>query len=382
MTGRATATAKRRRSLAAMASAVVAVAVVAGLAAACGSHVADPVEQPPESGAAAPSAPAGAAPVAGSAAGTPIAGDSAATVSLPPDGDSPQSVAPLRPETSQQSPPVQLDTAGLRSFPSAATWEALRQCESAGDYAFVHPSGQYSGAYQFTVATWDRLANQRYTGLLGILPSEAAPADQDRMAYYLWIESGHARWPACSHVFTDDPPPAEPVAVGSDPAAPPGDEAVVAGAPFEPAPGDHETLPLPPAPADPEVPVEAEGAPESPDDLPALEIDPSIQPAIPPDAAGFPTPQQWEALRFCESSGNYQAVNRTGIYFGAYQFWPDTWDFVARRNYPRLIGVLPSAATPQDQDRMAYRLYEQRGAQPWPVCGRYLVAATGAGSSG
>ena len=362
---------------------MAAVAVVAGLAAACGSDVADPVEQLPESGAAAPSAP-----VAGSDAGTPIADDSAATVPLPPDGDSPKLVAPLPSETSPQSPPVSpsppvhLDTAGLRTFPSAATWEALRQCESAGDYAFVHASGQYFGAYQFTVVTWDRLANQRYTGLLGILPSEAAPADQDRMAYYMWIESGHARWPACSHVFTGDPPPAEPVAVGSDPAAPPGDEAVVAGSPFEPAPGDHETLLLPPAPADPEVPVEAEGAPESPDDLPTVEIDPSIQPAIPPDVAGFPTPEQWEALRFCESSGNYQAVNRGGIYFGAYQFWPDTWDFVARRNYPRLVGVLPSAATPQDQDRMAYRLYEQRGAQPWPVCGRYLRDRTETGSSG
>ena len=94
---------------------------------------------------------------------------------------------------------------------------------------------------------------------------------------------------------------------------------------------------------------------------------------------GFPTPEQWEALRFCESSGNYRAVSPDGRFHGAYQFWRDTWDFVARRNYPRLVGVLPSAATPQDQDRMAYRLYEGRGAQPWPVCGRYLVATSDEG---
>ena len=97
-----------------------------------------------------------------------------------------------------------------------------------------------------------------------------------------------------------------------------------------------------------------------------------MQPAIPPDVEGFPTPEQWEALRFCESSGNYRAVSRNGLYYGAYQFWPDTWDFVAKRNYPRLVGILPSAATTHDQDRMAYRLWEERGDQPWPVCGRYL----------
>ncbi len=289
----------------------------------------------------------------------------------------------------------------MRTFPSGAVWAALRHCESLGDYGFVHPSGRYFGAYQFTVATWDRLASQRYADLLGVLPSDAAPADQDRMAYYLWIESGSAPWPACSHVFSGDPPP--PPATGGDTAS---EKGVAAGAAptVSPASGEGQTSPA----ADQAATAEADpgGAPEGtdgsssppdddasappdggpgddgptpPEELPQLDIDPSVQPAIPPDSPGFPTPEQWAALRHCESSGNYRAVSRDGRFFGAYQFWPDTWDFVARRNYPRLVGVLPSAATPQDQDRMAYRLYDERGAQPWPVCGRYVVAGSDEG---
>ena len=376
MTGRATVTTCRRRSPPGNAPVAVAVAVAVVLTAACGSDSAEPADSLPDPGTSATAASA-AAPPAGANAAAPIAGGSADAT--PPEVPT-QSAAPLPPATAplprQQ---LHLDTSGMRTFPSPEVWEALRQCESQGDYGFVHPSGAYFGAYQFTVATWDRLAYQRYTDLLGVLPSEAAPADQDRMAYYLWIESGSARWPACSHVFTGDAPSAEPAAVGADPAATSGatgvDEGLVAGVPFEPAPGDDEALPPAPEVAEtPEPGVTVTPTTTSPRDLPALEIDASVQPAIPPDVPGFPTPEQWESLRFCESSGNYRAVSPDGRYYGAYQFWPDTWDFVARRNYPRLVGVLPSAATPQDQDRMAYRLYEERGAQPWPVCGRYLVA--------
>ena len=268
----------------------------------------------------------------------------------------------------QPTPPLaqELDAPGARRFPPSAVWEALRQCQSQGDYGFVHPSGQYFGAYQFTVATWDRLAAQRYTHLLGVLPSDAAPEDQDRMAYYLWQESGPARWPACSHVFTGDPPPGETRTEGANP--PVASTSVGSD-------GDDtgtDTGAVTPPPTSPTGEAETGGETPPPEDLPILEIDPSVQPAVPPDMEGFPTPEQWEALRLCESSGNYRAVNSGGIYFGAYQFWPDTWDFVARRNYPRLVGMLPSEATPQDQTRMAYRLYEERGDQPWPVCGRHL----------
>ena len=358
MTGPEAVVQVRRRSL----PAKVLVAVAAGLmlTGACGSETAEPALGSLEAAPPTSATPGSAAPTAGAEVAGAATDESPAAVTSPvpspPVSPAPQSQSGVSPQ-----PPVNLDSSGLRTFPAPEVWEALRQCQSQGDYGFVHSSGEYFGAYQFTVATWDRLAGQRYTELLGILPSEAVPADQDRMAYYLWIESGHTRWPACGHVFTGDLSSIETIADTAEPGEAAEVTTTVEGVPFEPAPGDDGTTPAPGATTT-----------TSPADLPSLDIDPALQPAVPPNVEGFPTPEQWEALRFCESSGNYRAVSRNGLYYGAYQFWPDTWDFVAERNYPRLVGILPSAATTQDQDRMAYRLWEERGDQPWPVCGRYL----------
>jgi len=93
--------------------------------------------------------------------------------------------------------------------------------------------------------------------------------------------------------------------------------------------------------------------------------------ATEPDPNG-PTNVQWEALRYCESTGNYQAISSTGMYRGAYQFSIETWDWIADLYYGHLIGVDPADARPSDQDRMAKSLYLLRGRGQWPVCGRYL----------
>lgn len=85
-----------------------------------------------------------------------------------------------------------------------------------------------------------------------------------------------------------------------------------------------------------------------------------------------PTAEQWAALRDCESTGNYSAVNSSGTYRGAYQFDRPTWDSVAERHAPYLVGVDPAAALPADQDLLAWALYTERGASPWPHCGRHL----------
>jgi|TARA_B110001454_G_scaffold35154_1_gene34680 hypothetical protein len=90
-----------------------------------------------------------------------------------------------------------------------------------------------------------------------------------------------------------------------------------------------------------------------------------------PHADG-PSDIQWEALRFCEATGHYGAVNPTGKYRGAYQFSRETWDWIAGLDYEHLVGVDPAAAAPGDQDRMAQALYDLRGRGQWPVCGRYL----------
>lgn len=92
------------------------------------------------------------------------------------------------------------------------------------------------------------------------------------------------------------------------------------------------------------------------------------EPELPPG----PAPEKWAALRECESGGNYSITSASGKYRGAYQFDRSTWNSVASRFAPDLVNVDPAAATPADQDAMASALYSERGARPWPHCGRHL----------
>lgn len=75
--------------------------------------------------------------------------------------------------------------------------------------------------------------------------------------------------------------------------------------------------------------------------------------------------RNWAALARCESSGDPTIVSRSGRYHGLYQFDRQTWESVGGTG-------LPSEADPDEQRRRAILLYEQRGAQPWPTCGRHL----------
>ena len=97
----------------------------------------------------------------------------------------------------------------------------------------------------------------------------------------------------------------------------------------------------------------------------------------PPDLPAGTTEDQWEQLRQCNANGDYQYANPNGINFGAYQFRQTSWDDLARRHYPRLVGFVPSDATSDDQDRMAYALYGERGWQPWPVCAAPFLSPGG-----
>ncbi|MEZ5246421.1 MAG: transglycosylase family protein [Acidimicrobiales bacterium] len=79
--------------------------------------------------------------------------------------------------------------------------------------------------------------------------------------------------------------------------------------------------------------------------------------------------EELSRLRTCESTDNYEAVSRSGLYRGAYQFDQTTWDDVAGRFFPWLAGVDPVDAEPWWQDAMARALWSERGRQPWPICG-------------
>jgi len=72
----------------------------------------------------------------------------------------------------------------------------------------------------------------------------------------------------------------------------------------------------------------------------------------------------WAKVANCESSGNPKAVNPAG-YYGLFQFDLQTWRSVGGSGNP----INASAA---EQLMRAKKLYAQRGASPWPVCGRFL----------
>ena len=90
-----------------------------------------------------------------------------------------------------------------------------------------------------------------------------------------------------------------------------------------------------------------------------------VEPAPAPPVRGRgPTSAQWAALRNCESGGDY-ANRRNPAYRGGYQAAWATWgDYAGYHD--------PADAPPAVQDEWARELYALRGAEPWPVCGRYL----------
>lgn len=73
----------------------------------------------------------------------------------------------------------------------------------------------------------------------------------------------------------------------------------------------------------------------------------------------------WGALAACESGGRPNAVDPSGTYGGLYQFDPGTWRSLGGS------GVAQNA-TASEQTYRAKKLYVQRGASPWPHCGRRL----------
>ena len=71
-------------------------------------------------------------------------------------------------------------------------------------------------------------------------------------------------------------------------------------------------------------------------------------------------------VRHRESRGNYGVINPAGPWYGAYQFAASTWNITAQHaGRLDLVGVLPSNASPADQDAMAWSLYQWQGSGPW-----------------
>ena len=80
-------------------------------------------------------------------------------------------------------------------------WQAVRECESGGDYGLDSGNGYY-GAYQFLPETWDEAADgagrDRWVGRL---PNEAPPRVQNAVAEWLRVNSGLHHWPVCGTLY-------------------------------------------------------------------------------------------------------------------------------------------------------------------------------------
>ena len=66
-------------------------------------------------------------------------------------------------------------------------------------------------------------------------------------------------------------------------------------------------------------------------------------------------------IAICESGGNPRAVSRDGRYRGKFQFSRETWKGLGGRGDP-------ARAPEWLQDRLALKLYRQRGTAPWGAC--------------
>lgn len=84
-----------------------------------------------------------------------------------------------------------------------------------------------------------------------------------------------------------------------------------------------------------------------------------------PGSVGGTDGLNWKALAHCEAGGRPDAVDASGTHGGLYQFDTSTWQRLGGRGRPQ-------DAPASEQTYRAKKLYVQRGASPWPVCGRKL----------
>jgi peptidoglycan hydrolase CwlO-like protein len=90
---------------------------------------------------------------------------------------------------------------------------------------------------------------------------------------------------------------------------------------------------------------------------------PVSAPVAPVSSGGGDVSAALRKIALCESGGNPSAVSPSGLYRGKYQFDPQTWQALGGSGDP-------AQAPEAEQDRIAGTLYGQRGAAPWPICGR------------
>jgi len=128
-------------------------------------------------------------------------------------------------------------SAGSAQAASGATWDAVAQCESGGNWSINTGNGFYGGL-QFLQSTWEGFGGTQYAARADL----ASRAQQIDIAENVLAVQGPGAWPVCSveaGLTAGGPAPAEPAPAEPAPAEP---------APVEPAPAQPE----PQQPAQPE----------------------------------------------------------------------------------------------------------------------------------
>jgi hypothetical protein len=123
--------------------------------------------------------------------------------------------------------------------------------------------------------------------------------------------------------------------------------------------------PAPPATPGPSAPPATPATPAAPS-APAAPATPA--PHRPAHHAAAPSGADkldWDGLAQCEAGGRPDAVDPSGRYGGLYQFDAHTWHSLGGSG-------LPQDAPADRQTALAKKLYQRRGASPWPSCGRRL----------
>ena len=85
---------------------------------------------------------------------------------------------------------------------------------------------------------------------------------------------------------------------------------------------------------------------------------------VAPVGGGLRLPAILVRIAECESGGNPRAISPGGQYRGKFQFSRGTWKDYGGR------GDDPAEASERHQDRIALRLYQARGTDPWPTCSK------------
>jgi Transglycosylase-like domain len=104
----------------------------------------------------------------------------------PPTTEPPTTEAPPPAET----PPPPDSGGGLGDPNSYATWDALAECESGGDW-HINTGNGYYGGLQFSLGSWQAVGGTGY-------PHEHSRETQITMGQRLYASSGWGAWPACT----------------------------------------------------------------------------------------------------------------------------------------------------------------------------------------